>query len=89
MRAHQGVCHVCKQAGADEIDHIIPLAQGGLHVPANWAPIHGDPCHKAKTARESGAARRKGDSGAWTPASAEQAPDERPDVRDHDAARGR
>jgi 5-methylcytosine-specific restriction protein A len=46
----------CEQCGgkrllADEIDHIVPLSQGGTDDLSNLRAINKD-CHKAKTARE-------------------------------------
>lgn len=36
---------------ADEVDHIVPLSQGGTDDPGNLRAINHD-CHKPKTARE-------------------------------------
>jgi len=55
------LCHVCRLPGADEVDHVVPRAAGGTHDLENLAPIHGEPCHRLKTAKESvvlAAARR-------------------------------
>ena len=41
---------------ANEVDHIVPKAQGGTDDPGNLRAI-GHDCHKAKTAKESAAAR--------------------------------
>lgn len=44
------LCALCKKP-AEEIDHIIPVAIGGLHVLENWEPlcvVH----HKIKTAED-------------------------------------
>lgn len=62
MRQHQGICHVCNKPGADQVDHVIPLSQGGTDEDDNLAPIHAYPCHKDKTAREAQQARSK----QWT-----------------------
>lgn len=50
------VCHVCGGPGADEVDHVRP---GDDHSDANLAAIHGDPCHRIKSAREGARARRR------------------------------
>jgi 5-methylcytosine-specific restriction endonuclease McrA len=62
LRAHvlerdHGICHVCGQPGANEVDHVIPDHLGGTDDPDNLAPIHDVPCHRAKTTREATAAR--------------------------------
>jgi 5-methylcytosine-specific restriction protein A len=59
MRQHDGICHVCHQAGADQVDHIVPLAEGGPDTEHNLAPIHREPCHRTKTQAESARARRR------------------------------
>lgn len=59
MRKHNGICHVCHQPHADEIDHVIPLAEGGTDDDDNRRPIHHTPCHTRKTARERERARRR------------------------------
>lgn len=49
-------CEQCKAQGryteAHEVDHIIPLSQGGDDHPNNLRAINRD-CHKLKTQRES------------------------------------
>lgn len=57
MAAHDGVCHVCGKHGADQIDHVVPLAEGGADGPENRRPIHSVPCHRAKSAAEAAKAR--------------------------------
>ena len=51
------VCHWCGRAGADTVDHVIPLSEGGPDTEANLAPIHARPCHVEKTGQESARAR--------------------------------
>jgi 5-methylcytosine-specific restriction protein A len=46
-----------RQAGADQVDHVIPLSQGGADSVDNLAVIHADPCHREKTQAESRRAR--------------------------------
>lgn len=57
MRKHLGICHVCGQPGADQIDHVIPLAQDGPDTADNLRPIHAKPCHQRKTQAEARAGR--------------------------------
>jgi 5-methylcytosine-specific restriction enzyme A len=52
MERHFGMCHVCGQFGSDEIDHVIPLSQGGADDESNLRPIHSVPCHREKTTGE-------------------------------------
>lgn len=53
MASHRGICHVCGKPGADQVDHVIAVGLGGAKTdPENLAPIHSDPCHGLKTARE-------------------------------------
>ncbi len=61
MRRDAGICHVCHQGGADEVDHVVPLSvtgPGGDHD-ANKAPIHKIPCHKNKTDAEAATTRAR------------------------------
>lgn len=57
MRKHGGICHVCGEAGANQVDHVIPLAQGGQDTLDNLRPIHATPCHRDKTQAEAKAGR--------------------------------
>lgn len=61
MRRDRGICHVCGGEGANQVDHVIPLAEGGAHHTDNGAPIHDKPCHENKTREEAarGYARRQ------------------------------
>ncbi len=47
MRAHQGMCYICGQAGADAIDHIVAVSWGGSDDISNLAPAHTS-CNSAK-----------------------------------------
>jgi 5-methylcytosine-specific restriction protein A len=54
---HGRVCHVCGRRGADQVDHVIPLAEGGTDTDENLRPIHDQPCHRNKTREEAKRAR--------------------------------
>lgn len=58
LRRDHGICHVCGNPGATQVDHVIPEAEGGTSADSNLAPIHDEPCHRAKTAAEAARARR-------------------------------
>ena len=58
LRLHNSVCHVCGKPGADQVDHVIPLAEGGTDTDDNRRPIHAEPCHRNKTADESRRGRK-------------------------------
>ena len=57
LRRDAYVCYVCRQYGADQVDHIVPVSQGGTDAEDNLAAIHDDPCHRVKTSREAHAAK--------------------------------
>lgn len=52
-----GICHVCHQPGADEVDHID--SDHTNDRPTNLAAIHAHPCHARKSSREGHAAKRR------------------------------
>lgn len=57
LNKHDTICHVCGQPGANQADHVVPLAEGGADTEENMRPIHDDPCHREKTAAEAARAR--------------------------------
>jgi len=56
---HSGKCGVCGLHGATQVDHIVPLSEGGSDDLDNLQPIHAIPCHRDKTAREAQRARSR------------------------------
>ncbi len=52
LRRDRGICHVCGQPGANQVDHVIPTSAGGSDDDDNLAAIHQYPCHAHKTATE-------------------------------------
>lgn len=61
MQIHKGVCYVCGQPGADEVDHITPLHKGGTNALFNLKPIHqrvAPHCHRQKTSSEAAQAKK-------------------------------
>lgn len=63
LRRDNGLCQPCLKArritAANQVDHIVPKAQGGTDAEENLQSIC-EACHKAKTARESAQARTVG-----------------------------
>lgn len=39
LMSHGGICHLCGDGGATEIDLVIPIEGGGTTDPSNLAPI--------------------------------------------------
>lgn len=63
MLRYEGRCHVCGGYGADEVDHVVPLSEGGSDGAENRRPIHSVPCHRDKTAAEAQRARERRKNG--------------------------
>jgi 5-methylcytosine-specific restriction endonuclease McrA len=59
LECDMGICHVCGQPGADQVDRVIPLGEAGVDEDWNLASIHAEPCHREKTAAEARRARRE------------------------------
>ncbi|MGI8753582.1 MAG: HNH endonuclease [Acidimicrobiales bacterium] len=64
LAEHDGRCHLCGHAGAEQVDHVVPRSQGGTDDVGNLAPAHAQPCptcgrrcHQAKTQTEAAAGR--------------------------------
>lgn len=53
LRRDRGVCYVCGGEGADQADHVIPIAEGGANHTDNGKAIHAEPCHANKSRAES------------------------------------
>jgi 5-methylcytosine-specific restriction enzyme A len=51
------VCRICNRAPSEEVDHIVPIAEGGTDDLLQGAC---KPCHRAKTQAESRRARGLG-----------------------------
>src|SRR5829696_4387684 len=56
LARYLGACHWCGHKGATQVDHVVPLADGGPDDETNLAPIHAD-CHRTKTQAEARRAR--------------------------------
>lgn len=59
LRRDRHICHVCRRPGADQVDHLVPTAEGGTDHPSNLAAIHDDPCHRAKSSAEGNRAKAR------------------------------
>jgi len=59
MEKYEGRCHVCGHMGADEVDHVDALSEGGPDTFENRRPIHSEPCHRVKTAEEAARGRER------------------------------
>lgn len=60
LKRDMGICYVCDQPGADQVDHVVPLSEGGADEEHNLASIHAEPCHREKTAAEAVRGRTRG-----------------------------
>lgn len=58
LREFKGICHVCGNPGSDEVDHVLPVTEGGTSDRSNLRPIHSSPCHDVKTKLESKKGKR-------------------------------
>jgi 5-methylcytosine-specific restriction endonuclease McrA len=53
----RGVCYLCGQAGADQADHVVELADGGADTLENMRATH-EACNLAKMKERQRARRR-------------------------------
>ncbi|MFE3453668.1 HNH endonuclease [Nonomuraea sp. NPDC059194] len=51
LRRDRGVCYLCGRVGADEVDHVVAVADGGSWDQANLRSAH-RACHGAKSRRD-------------------------------------
>ncbi|MBO0880408.1 MAG: HNH endonuclease [Mycobacterium sp.] len=52
LKRDGGICAVCHQPGADSVDHIVPVSDGGSDDIGNLRAIHKARCHAVKSAQE-------------------------------------
>jgi 5-methylcytosine-specific restriction protein A len=72
LSTHKAICHLCNQAGADGVDHVIA---GDDHSLDNLRPVHDKVppyCHKYKSSAEGHEAKLKPNKGTppnpyWKP----------------------
>ncbi len=53
LKRDGGRCYICGGPGADTVDHILSVANGGTDDPSNLASVHdrnAPHCHRTKTA---------------------------------------
>jgi 5-methylcytosine-specific restriction endonuclease McrA len=67
LRTHRGICHVCGNPGADQVDHLVPLYLGGTHEPTNLRPVHARPCHLQRSQQQARDARHRTHQGEGPP----------------------
>jgi 5-methylcytosine-specific restriction endonuclease McrA len=67
LKRYLYACHYCGHKGADQVDHVVPLGEGGADDETNLAPIHAEPCHREKTAQEAQRARQRASAGGGEP----------------------
>lgn len=58
LEEHDHICHICGKPGADVVDDVIPLSEGGAPTEANKRPAHQEPCHRVKTQAEAARAHK-------------------------------
>lgn len=61
LQRDKQVCYLCGGPGADEVDHILPVSEGGSSKPYNLAAVHGSVapyCHRDKTAQQTAAHKK-------------------------------
>jgi 5-methylcytosine-specific restriction protein A len=58
LERDHGICWLCGQPGADQVDHKVNRAAGGTDDPDNLAPAH-RACHLRKSSAEGNAARSR------------------------------
>lgn len=63
LKRYLDTCHVCGKREADQVDHVVPLGEGGADDETNLAPIHAVPCHRLKTAAESARSKARSSRG--------------------------
>lgn len=57
--AESDICYLCGKPGADMVDDVIPLSEGGQPTRANKKPAHADPCHAKKVQAEAARGRAR------------------------------
>lgn len=64
MRRDDSICHLCGLPGSEEIDHVVPLAEGGSDELDNLAPAH-KRCHAKKSSAEAQRGRERKRARKW------------------------
>lgn len=67
MKRDEGRCYICGGDGADQVDHVVPVAWGGTDDLINLRPVHAKPCHEEKSKREAAEGRRRSQNRRFRP----------------------
>lgn len=62
LQRDKRICYLCGKPGADQVDHIVPISEGGSSKPHNLKAVHGNVppfCHREKTQQQTAEHKRR------------------------------